>query len=127
MSTKNKQSEELRIYSFIIVYFSRSFIALNTYIFHLYFCIKKLISKQLTEIKEKYGRDRKTVVIDAEDDCVVYADYRDGEHFIIVEDIFDKTSIIFVFPVPADPYKKANELFLRMLSRIFFLSSDISL
>lgn len=29
-------------------------------------------------------------VIDAEDDCVVYADYRDGEHFIIVEDIFDK-------------------------------------
>lgn len=29
-------------------------------------------------------------VIDVEDDCVVYADYRDGEHFIIVEDIFDK-------------------------------------
>lgn len=29
-------------------------------------------------------------VIDVEDDCVVYADYRDGEYFIIVEDIFDK-------------------------------------
>lgn len=47
-------------------------------------------------------------VIDAEDDCVVYADYRDGEHFIIVEDIFDKNQyykeykLENVSPVAAD-------------------------
>lgn len=29
-------------------------------------------------------------VLDAEDDCVVYADFRDGEHLVVVQDIFDK-------------------------------------
>ncbi len=44
MSTKNKQSEELRIYSLIINYFPFPCIALNNYIYLLYFCLKKFMS-----------------------------------------------------------------------------------
>jgi len=77
--------------------------------------IKKLISKQLTEIKEKYGRDRKTVVIDAEDEAQApspdeYIEDYNVRVYLSRENYFKKITLVSLRAASEQKFKEGDEL-----------------
>ena len=76
--------------------------------------IRKLISKQLTEIADKYGADRRTVVVDAEDEVVEPLDSFIEDYnvrvFMTRDNYFKKITLVSLRAASEQKFKEGDEL-----------------
>ena len=76
--------------------------------------IRKLIAKQLSEIADKYGADRRTVVIDAEDEVIESADSFIEDYnvrvFMTRDNYFKKITLVSLRAASEQKLKEGDEL-----------------